>query len=135
MGITVGQIFTVLGAIAGAISAGGIVIAFCRKMILNLVKEPLDQIQAQDVKSCNEVKKSLGELRDQVEKTNESIANVNMNYIKSFLVSILSSAQRGEELTEIERLRFHEEYTYYRTHDGNSYIAEWYERLHVDGKI
>lgn len=135
MDITLGQIVTILGAIAGAISAGGIVIAFCRKMILNLVKVPLDQIQAQDAQSCNEVKQCLGELCEQINDTNASIANVNMNYIKSFLVSILSSAQRGEDLTEIERIRFYEEYKYYTDHDGNSYIKEWYGKLHEQGRI
>lgn len=142
MSITLGQILTWLSAVAGGIAAVGAITVFCRKMILNLIKEPLDKMREDDERSCNDVKERLNTLLDEIErlndridKTNESIKSVNMNYIKSFLVNVLSSVERGVKLTDIEKLRFSEEYSYYIDHKGNSYIKEWYEDLHTKGLI
>ena len=122
--VTVGQVFTWLSAIAGAIGSIVFIVQWIKKIFKSVMSE-----------NCEVLQRGLNELKGEIENTNKSVANVNMNYIKSFLVSILSSAERGEELTAIERLRFSEEYDYYRSHDGNSYIKEWYEKLHGEGKI
>lgn len=122
--ITLGQAFGWISAIAGVIGAVVVIVQWCKKILLSVVKQPMD-----------EIKTEIAAVRDDISKTNESIADVNMNYIKSFLVSILSSAERGEMLTDIEKLRFSEEYDYYRSHNGNSYIKEWYDRLHSKGLI
>lgn len=58
-----------------------------------------------------------------------------MESCKNFLVQILSSAERGEPLTEMEKIRLSEQYGYYTKHDGNSYIKEWHERLKTEGKL
>ena len=60
---------------------------------------------------------------------------IEMDRRKDFLVQILSSADRGEKLTEMERIRLAENYGEYIAHDGNSYIKEWHERLKNEGKL
>ena len=122
--ITVGQVFTWLTAIAGAIGSIVFIVQWIKKIFTSVMSE-----------NCKVLQKGLDDLKSDIENTNASIASVNMNYIKSFLVAILSSAERGEHLTDIEKLRFTEEYDYYRSHDGNSYIKEWYEKLHSQGLI
>lgn len=124
MDITVGQILTFLGAVGGAIGTVVLIVQWIKKILMSV----MDQ-------NCEILRQGLDSLKHDIENTNKSVNEVNMNYIKSFLVSILSSAERGENLTEIERLRFSEEYDYYINHDGNSYIKEWYKRLHEQGVL
>ena len=58
-----------------------------------------------------------------------------MNNCKNFIVQVLSGAERGEELTEMEKIRLSELYDYYTSHDGNSYIKEWHQKLTDEGKL
>ena len=117
MNITVGQIVGCLTAIASTIGAVVLIVQWVKKILLSVVKQPIE------------------ELKEDIADIKKDIADVNMNHVKSFLVRILSSVDRGEHLTDIERLRFSEEYDYYISHDGNSYIKEWYKRLHDKGLL
>lgn len=54
---------------------------------------------------------------------------------KDFLVQVLSEAERGVALTEMEKLRLAERYETYTGKHGNSYIKDWYTRLKQEGKI
>lgn len=117
MNITVGQIAACLTAIASTIGAVVLIVQWFKKILLSVVKQPIE------------------ELKEDIADIKKDIADVNMNHVKSFLVRILSSVDRGEHLTDIERLRFSEEYDYYINHDGNSYIKEWYKRLHDKGLL
>lgn len=74
-------------------------------------------------------------LKKALEPVLKRLDDERMDRCKDFLVQILSYAERGDRLTEMEKIRFAENYTYYRNHDGNSYIKEWYEKLHEEGKI
>ena len=124
MNITVGQILTFLGAVGGAIGAVVLIVQWIKKILTSVMD-----------KNCEVLRQGLNSLKQDIENTNKSVNEVNMNYIKTFLVSTLSSAERGENLTEIDRLRFSEEYDYYINHDGNSYVKDWYKRLHEQGVL
>lgn len=71
------------------------------------------------------VKKAVGKLL-------EPLA---MDNAKNYIVPFLARVERGEPVDNIEVERFHEEYKYYRDHDGNSYIKSRVEKLQKDGKL
>lgn len=48
---------------------------------------------------------------------------------KNYIVPFIARIERGEPVSEIELERFHEEYDYYVTHGGNSYVKERVEKL------
>ena len=122
--ITVGQIFGWVSAIAGGVGAIILIVQWIRKILLNVVKEPIEKLSA-DVKMLQK------EMNERIDETNQSIENVNMNYCKSFITQTLGAVARGDALTEAERIRFKEEYDYYISAGHNSYIKDWYETLHA----
>ena len=71
------------------------------------------------------VKKAVGKLL-------ESLA---MDNAKNYIVPFLARVERGEPVDNIEVELFHEEYKYYRDHDGNSYIKSRVEKLMKEGKL
>lgn len=73
----------------------------------------------------NGVKKAVGKL----------IEPLAMDNAKNYIVPFLARVERGEPVDSIEVERFHEEYKYYRDHDGNSYIKSRVEKLEKDGKL
>lgn len=58
-----------------------------------------------------------------------------MDNAKNYIVPFLARVERGEPVDNIEIERFHEEYKYYRDHDGNSYIKSRVEKLEKEGKL
>lgn len=54
---------------------------------------------------------------------------------KNYIVPFLSRLERGEPVSDIEIVRFWEEYAYYTEHGGNSYIKDKVEKLQKDGKL
>ena len=58
-----------------------------------------------------------------------------MDNAKNYIVPFLARVERGEPVDNIEIERFHEEYKYYRDHDGNSYIKSRVEKLMKEGKL
>lgn len=71
------------------------------------------------------VKKAVGKLL-------ESLA---MDNAKNYIVPFLARMERGEPVDSIEVERFHEEYKYYRDHNGNSYIKSRVDKLKQAGKL
>ena len=55
--------------------------------------------------------------------------------VKNYLVLVMSDIERGENLDEVEMLRFEEQYEYYTKNGGNSYIRRKYDKLKSEGKI
>lgn len=54
---------------------------------------------------------------------------------KDYLVLFLARVERGEPVDNIEVERFHERYSFYIDHGGNSYIKDKVEKLKKDGKL
>lgn len=67
-----------------------------------------------------------------VEKLLEPLS---LDNAKNYLVPFLSKVERGEPVDEIELERFHEEYTFYTDHGGNSYIKSRVAKLQKEGKL
>lgn len=71
-----------------------------------------------------------------VQKTiKKLLAPLVLDSCKDFLVQTLSEAERGMQLTEMEKLRLAERFSTYTENGGNSYIKDWYNRLKEGGKI
>lgn len=60
---------------------------------------------------------------------------LSLDNAKNYLVPFLSKVERGEPCDEIELERFHEEYQFYVSHGGNSYVKSRVEKLKKTGKI
>lgn len=60
---------------------------------------------------------------------------LSLDNAKNYLVPFLSKVERGEAVDEIELERFHEEYTFYTNHGGNSYIKSRVAKLQKEGKL
>lgn len=63
------------------------------------------------------------------------ILPLSLDNAKNYLVPFLSKVERGEPVDEIELERFHEEYTFYVDHGGNSYIKSRVDKLKQAGKL
>lgn len=60
---------------------------------------------------------------------------LSLDNAKNYLVPFLSKVERGEPVDEIELERFHEEFTFYTSHGGNSYVKSRVEKLQKQGKL
>lgn len=60
---------------------------------------------------------------------------LSLDNAKNYLVPFLSKVERGEAVDEIELERFHEEYTFYTSHGGNSYVKSRVSKLEKEGKL
>ena len=60
---------------------------------------------------------------------------LSLDNAKNYLVPFLSKVERGEPCDEIELERFHEEYQFYVSHGGNSYVKSRVEKLQKAGKL
>lgn len=60
---------------------------------------------------------------------------LSLDNAKNYLVPFLSKVERGEPCDEIELERFHEEFTFYTDHGGNSYIKSRVAKLQKEGKL
>lgn len=63
------------------------------------------------------------------------ILPLSLDNAKNYLVPFLSKVERGEPVDEIELERFHEEFTFYTDHGGNSYIKSRVAKLQKEGKL
>ena len=71
-------------------------------------------------------------VKNAVEKLLEPLS---LDNAKNYLVPFLSKVERGEPCDEIELERFHEEFTFYTNHGGNSYIKSRVAKLQKEGKL
>ena len=100
------------------------------------------------IRGVQELKKSIKEfleklLADQFKEVNNkldemqtTIAKLDTQECKNFLVRYLADVERGDHIYESEQQRFWEEYDHYidDLHE-NSYIKEWVARLKKEGKL
>ncbi len=75
------------------------------------------------------------DLQERLDKQEKAINRVDMENCKNFLVSFLSRVDREQEVDEIERERFWEQYEHYLSLGGNSYIKNKVETLCKKGVL
>ena len=105
MNITLGQISTFLGILAGIITSGSIIIVFIQKNLEKVLKNELEPISTQ-------------------------IKNLDVSQCKNFLVGFLADVEQGNELDKVELERAYEIYDHYINDlKQNSYIHNRWVQL------
>ena len=93
--ITIGQIGTFLGLLAGIISSTGVIMVFLQKVLKKTIKNELEPMSEQINKICDDVK------------------TLDTNQCKNFLVRFLADVEQNNELDEVEKERAYEVYDHY----------------------
>ena len=91
-----------------------------KKLKLWLSKALDDQFQAID--------KEMKSLQDRMDK-------VDMESCKNFLVRVISDIDNDQTIGETELERFWEQYEYYKSLGGNTYISKKVEKLEHEGRL
>lgn len=77
----------------------------------------------------------LEPIEKSVNKINEKIDMMEMEFYKSWLVLFMSNIEREEQIDEVEHMLFEEIYKKYTERGGNSYIHRKYDKLKSEGKL
>lgn len=115
--VTLGDIANILIFIAGAITAGGVIVGFMSKRFSKVMTEQLKP------------------LNDKIDLLTDSVDGVSMENCKNFLVSRISEMESGKKLDKVVEERFWENYDHYTKLGGNSYIHTAVENLKKEGKL
>ena len=126
--ITLGQIasiFAFIVALGGSITG---IIALIKKPFQKRDEE-LKKFIALTVKAeVDPLKETMARIENEVKKTDKEAT-------KNFLVTFLSNVDRGEQIDEIERQRFFEEWEHYTASGGNGYLHAKVDRLKEKGLL
>lgn len=114
---TVGQILGTVTAIAGGLTALGVISKKAGSAITQWLQAQLIPIN-----------RKLSELSQQTTKNDK-------NRAMDFIVIFLANVEQGTIVDEEEKKRFWENYDLYTSLGGNSYIHSKVERLKKEGKI
>lgn len=117
--ITLGQIVTFLGCVAGLITSCTVIYKAMTKFMKTWITQAFKE-------EFEPFKKTVDELQKHID-------DVDVESCKNHLITFLSSVERGEAVQEIELERFWEEYNHYREKGGNSYVERKVEQLKAKG--
>ena len=115
--ITIGEIGLAITFIVGLISGA----AYLKKHLQGWISKSL-QGQFKDI-------------NEQLENLKSQIEDVDMQACKNFLVRVLSDIEAGQQIDDVQLLRFWERYEHYLKAGGNSYIREKVDKLKTSGKL
>ena len=115
--ITFGDITTTVTLIVGFISGVGFLYAKLKKWISNSMDEFLKPVESE------------------IHSLQARLDTVNMETCKNFLVRCLADFDKGAEISDTELERFWEQYSYYQSQGGNTYISKKVEKLEKEGKL
>lgn len=74
-------------------------------------------------------------INSKIDDLQTQLVQVDMNHTKNFLVRFLSDVEQGNQVDEIEKERFAEQYDHYCETGGNSYIRNKVDKLKKEGKL
>ena len=117
MNITVAQIGAAVTFLVGLITGIAFLYSKLKGWLTKLFNEQLNSINAS------------------IKGLEKRIDAVDTEACKNYLVDFLSRVDKGQEVDEIERERFWEQYQHYKTIGGNSYIKHKVEQLEKDGRL
>ena len=86
------------------------------------MKDQMNDINLKIDDQTNNVNQKFADLNKKLEK-------VDLESCKNFLVTFLSQADKNGWADEVEKQRFWEEFEYYQSHGGNSYIKRKVDEL------
>jgi len=115
--LTFGEVSSALTLLVAFIGS----VAFLHKKMKTWITDALeDQFSAID--------KEMQSLQDRLDR-------VDMEGCKNFLVRVISDIDQGQEIGETELERFWEQFEYYKSLGGNTYISKKVDRLESEGKL
>lgn len=115
--LTLGDVSSALTLLVAFIGS----VAFLHKKMKTWLAEALDdQFQAID--------KEMQALQERMDR-------VDLEGCKNFLVKVISDIDSGQIIGETEIERFWEQYEYYKSLGGNTYISKKVEKLEQEGKL
>lgn len=130
------NLFTIIGMM---VAGFGFLYSKMKGFIEKTIEKMLEPVTASiaDLGSrIDKVDSGMNERLDHVDnEINRRLNKVDMQACKNFLVRCLSDLERGDDLGEVEKARFKEQYDYYIDHDGNSYIKDKVEKYKAEGKL
>lgn len=109
-GITVGQIASAIGLIAGIITGIGVIVKVINTAITKTLQSNLKPLE-------------------------DKIDNIDMNVCKNYVIEYIGEEKRGVEHTDTETRLFWDNYDRYIRRGGNSYVKEEVEKLKKENKI
>lgn len=116
--LTVGEILTGLGVLAGLIAAALGIYKYFKKAVEKVLEEQF---------------KAINERLDDIEA---GIKQKDIDACKDFLVRFLSDVERGAGISEMEMQRFSERYNQYiNTYEQNGYIKDKVTKLKEKGLL
>lgn len=115
--ITIGEVGLFVTFVVGLISGFAYLRTHIKGVIQNSLKPDFDGIRSE-----------IGSLKRHIDE-------VDQENCKNFLVTFLADVERGNEMDEVELMRFWEEYEHYIKSGGNSYIKEKVEKLKAENKL
>ena len=115
--VTIGQIGIALTFIVGLISSA----AYLKKHLHDWISQSMQP-------QFEEINKKLKDMEAQIDE-------VDINACKNFLVRVLSNIEAGQQIDDVQLMRFWERYEHYLKAGGNSYIREKVEKLKLSGKL
>jgi hypothetical protein len=71
----------------------------------------------------------------EMQSLQERMDRVDLEGCKNFLVKVISDIDNGDIIGETEQERFWEQYEYYKSLGGNTYISKKIEKLEHEGKL
>ena len=115
--ITIGEIAVAVALIVGLITGLAFLVKQVKSFLANMFKEEFDTLN-----------KKMDNLQTRID-------DVDMASCKNYLVYFLSNVDQGQQIDEIEKERFWEQYQHYEKIGGNSYIKRKVEQLKAEGKL
>ena len=115
--ITIGQITATVACIVAFITGVKYLLDNMKKLLEASLKPTNDKIDKVEKKLSNEIEK------------------IDLNATKSFLISKLQDIKSDNEIDDITKQRFYEQYEHYKNLGGNSYISSEIDRLRKEGKL
>lgn len=115
--ITLGEIASVVSFLVAFIGGASVLFIYMKKGLKTLFKEELEPI------------------KEQVDKNNKLIQEVDMNSTKNYLSKCFNDLRKGQEISEANMQRIYEQMEHYSQMGGNSYIHKEFEDLKKEGLL
>lgn len=123
-GITVGQILVIISVVC-AVWTGVVKV----KKAFDTFKKTINGWVVE------ELKPEFVSIKDRLDALEARNERQDMENVKNYLVLFLADIERNEKPDEVEILRFEEQFKYYTSKGGNSYIHRKYKKLKEEGKL
>ena len=117
MDITLGQVASAIALLAGLITGSGIIVKALKKWLESALTEKFSGIDTR------------------LDDLNNNVSAMKMSACMDFLVTYLQDVSNGQQMDEVATQRFYEQYDYYTSHGGNSYIREKVRKLKERGLL